>query len=248
MLAYVERFHVPCISVEEPEAIFFMIVPKHKIGILSTFFSFQHFWRVFHSISNSSQSSSWSGLLICSGPCCQAAWFLSVSHQLFCSFRNNPFNVDIYLSPQILEECRQILIKDGRHPVVDILLGENQQYVPNDTNLRVRNWFRRLWWRILGLFWREKESDVWLLLDPTWEAKVLTSVKWLSLLYCLILGPMCQLPQQRSASWMEYSLGKGTPIVLKESQSKEFEGRSLQIIGSAAESYYRILPNTVTPR
>ncbi|ELU13785.1 hypothetical protein CAPTEDRAFT_157997 [Capitella teleta] len=41
-----------------------------------------------------------------------------------------------FCRPQILEDCHQIAIQDGRHPVVDILLGENQQYVPNNTNLK----------------------------------------------------------------------------------------------------------------
>ena len=30
-----------------------------------------------------------------------------------------------------------IYIKQGRHPVIDHLLPENQQFVPNDTNMNV---------------------------------------------------------------------------------------------------------------
>ncbi|XP_078009274.1 LOW QUALITY PROTEIN: DNA mismatch repair protein Msh3 [Phascolarctos cinereus] len=35
----------------------------------------------------------------------------------------------------ILQEERKIAIKNGRHPVIDVLLGEQDQYVPNSTNL-----------------------------------------------------------------------------------------------------------------
>ncbi|VCX40449.1 unnamed protein product, partial [Gulo gulo] len=34
-----------------------------------------------------------------------------------------------------LQEERKIVIKNGRHPVIDMLLGEQDQYVPNSTNL-----------------------------------------------------------------------------------------------------------------
>ncbi|XP_030874958.1 DNA mismatch repair protein Msh3 isoform X2 [Leptonychotes weddellii] len=34
-----------------------------------------------------------------------------------------------------LQEGRKILIKNGRHPVIDVLLGAQDQYVPNSTNL-----------------------------------------------------------------------------------------------------------------
>uniref|UniRef100_A0A8C7EJA8 DNA mismatch repair protein MSH3 n=1 Tax=Neovison vison TaxID=452646 RepID=A0A8C7EJA8_NEOVI len=34
-----------------------------------------------------------------------------------------------------LQEGRKIVIKNGRHPVIDMLLGEQDQYVPNSTNL-----------------------------------------------------------------------------------------------------------------
>ncbi|XP_012372299.1 DNA mismatch repair protein Msh3 [Octodon degus] len=34
-----------------------------------------------------------------------------------------------------LKEERKILIKNGRHPVIDVLLGEHEQYVPNSTSL-----------------------------------------------------------------------------------------------------------------
>lgn len=32
---------------------------------------------------------------------------------------------------------QEIIIKNGRHPVIDVLLGEQDQYVPNTTNLSV---------------------------------------------------------------------------------------------------------------
>ncbi|XP_068941129.1 DNA mismatch repair protein Msh3 isoform X2 [Petaurus breviceps papuanus] len=35
----------------------------------------------------------------------------------------------------ILQEERKIVIKNGRHPVIDVLLGEQDQYVPNSTYL-----------------------------------------------------------------------------------------------------------------
>ncbi|XP_069792575.1 DNA mismatch repair protein Msh3 [Narcine bancroftii] len=40
-----------------------------------------------------------------------------------------------YSRPTVLQEKRQIVIKNGRHPVIDILLGEQEQYVPNSTDL-----------------------------------------------------------------------------------------------------------------
>uniref|UniRef100_A0A7N5JP88 DNA mismatch repair protein MSH3 n=1 Tax=Ailuropoda melanoleuca TaxID=9646 RepID=A0A7N5JP88_AILME len=39
-----------------------------------------------------------------------------------------------YCRPTLQEE-RKIVIKNGRHPVIDVLLGEQDQYVPNSTNL-----------------------------------------------------------------------------------------------------------------
>ncbi|XP_074184883.1 DNA mismatch repair protein Msh3 [Rhinolophus sinicus] len=39
-----------------------------------------------------------------------------------------------YCRPTVQEE-RKIIIKNGRHPVIDVLLGEQDQYVPNSTNL-----------------------------------------------------------------------------------------------------------------
>ncbi|KAL2092081.1 hypothetical protein ACEWY4_011879 [Coilia grayii] len=41
-----------------------------------------------------------------------------------------------YCRPELLEAERQIVIRDGRHPVIDVLLGEQDQYVPNDTHLQ----------------------------------------------------------------------------------------------------------------
>ncbi|XP_069483651.1 DNA mismatch repair protein Msh3 isoform X2 [Ambystoma mexicanum] len=40
-----------------------------------------------------------------------------------------------YCRPVVQEHSRGILIKNGRHPVIDVLLGEQKQYVPNNTNL-----------------------------------------------------------------------------------------------------------------
>nr|XP_058916636.1 DNA mismatch repair protein Msh3 isoform X5 [Kogia breviceps] len=39
-----------------------------------------------------------------------------------------------YCRPTLQEE-RKIIIKNGRHPVIDMLLGDQDQYVPNSTNL-----------------------------------------------------------------------------------------------------------------
>ncbi|XP_063579933.1 DNA mismatch repair protein Msh3 isoform X6 [Pongo abelii] len=39
-----------------------------------------------------------------------------------------------YCRPTVQEE-RKIVIKNGRHPVIDVLLGEQDQYVPNNTDL-----------------------------------------------------------------------------------------------------------------
>ncbi|XP_076126474.1 DNA mismatch repair protein Msh3 [Alosa pseudoharengus] len=41
-----------------------------------------------------------------------------------------------YCRPEVLEGERQIVIREGRHPVIDVLLGEQDQYVPNDTQLQ----------------------------------------------------------------------------------------------------------------
>ncbi|XP_062985738.1 DNA mismatch repair protein Msh3 [Elgaria multicarinata webbii] len=40
-----------------------------------------------------------------------------------------------YCRPVIKDEQSEIMIKNGKHPVIDVLLGEQEQYVPNDTNL-----------------------------------------------------------------------------------------------------------------
>ena len=39
-------------------------------------------------------------------------------------------------SPEMVED-QVIEIEDGRHPVIDQLLGEGEQYVPNDTSMSV---------------------------------------------------------------------------------------------------------------
>ncbi|XP_047449078.1 DNA mismatch repair protein Msh3 isoform X2 [Mugil cephalus] len=41
-----------------------------------------------------------------------------------------------YCRPDLCENKHQILIRDGRHPAIDLLLGENNQYVPNHTELQ----------------------------------------------------------------------------------------------------------------
>ncbi|KAJ8414872.1 hypothetical protein AAFF_G00023950 [Aldrovandia affinis] len=41
-----------------------------------------------------------------------------------------------YCRPEVLEGERQIVIREGRHPVIDALMGEQDQYVPNDTELQ----------------------------------------------------------------------------------------------------------------
>uniref|UniRef100_A0A667WY98 DNA mismatch repair protein MSH3 n=1 Tax=Myripristis murdjan TaxID=586833 RepID=A0A667WY98_9TELE len=41
-----------------------------------------------------------------------------------------------YCRPEICENERQIVIRDGRHPAIDLLMGEHNQYVPNHTDLQ----------------------------------------------------------------------------------------------------------------
>ncbi|XP_074495491.1 DNA mismatch repair protein Msh3 isoform X2 [Sebastes fasciatus] len=41
-----------------------------------------------------------------------------------------------FLEPEVCEGQRQILITDGRHPAIDLLIGEHHQYVPNVTQLQ----------------------------------------------------------------------------------------------------------------
>ncbi|NXF80444.1 MSH3 protein, partial [Sclerurus mexicanus] len=40
-----------------------------------------------------------------------------------------------YCRPTVQDNRQEIIIKNGRHPVIDVLLGEQDQYVPNTTNL-----------------------------------------------------------------------------------------------------------------
>ncbi|KAM4638526.1 DNA mismatch repair protein Msh3 isoform 2-T5 [Amazona ochrocephala] len=40
-----------------------------------------------------------------------------------------------FLEPTVQDNQQEIIIKNGRHPVIDALLGEQDQYVPNSTNL-----------------------------------------------------------------------------------------------------------------
>ena len=44
--------------------------------------------------------------------------------------------INVCCSPEIVEE-QVIEIRGGRHPVIDIQLGEGEQYVPNDTSMSV---------------------------------------------------------------------------------------------------------------
>ncbi|XP_056134505.1 DNA mismatch repair protein Msh3 [Lampris incognitus] len=40
-----------------------------------------------------------------------------------------------YCRPNVCEDQCQIVIRDGRHPAIDLLMGESNQYVPNHTEL-----------------------------------------------------------------------------------------------------------------
>ncbi|XP_063278865.1 DNA mismatch repair protein Msh3 isoform X7 [Prinia subflava] len=40
-----------------------------------------------------------------------------------------------YCRPTVQDKRHEIIIKNGRHPVIDVLLGEQDQYVPNTTSL-----------------------------------------------------------------------------------------------------------------
>ncbi|XP_015283595.1 PREDICTED: DNA mismatch repair protein Msh3 [Gekko japonicus] len=44
-----------------------------------------------------------------------------------------------YCRPVIKDDKSEIIIKNGKHPVIDLLLGEQEQYVPNDTYLSKDN-------------------------------------------------------------------------------------------------------------
>ncbi|KAI3372025.1 hypothetical protein L3Q82_006895 [Scortum barcoo] len=41
-----------------------------------------------------------------------------------------------YCRPEVCESQRQIMIRDGRHPAIDLLMAEHNQYVPNLTELQ----------------------------------------------------------------------------------------------------------------
>ncbi|XP_058493125.1 DNA mismatch repair protein Msh3 isoform X1 [Solea solea] len=41
-----------------------------------------------------------------------------------------------YCRPELCENQRQIMIRDGRHPAIDLLMGAHNQYVPNHTKLQ----------------------------------------------------------------------------------------------------------------
>lgn len=46
-------------------------------------------------------------------------------------------NICPLFRPLLSTSERQIMIKDGRHPIIDLLMGEQNQYVPNNTELQV---------------------------------------------------------------------------------------------------------------
>ncbi|XP_061674044.1 DNA mismatch repair protein Msh3 isoform X2 [Syngnathoides biaculeatus] len=41
-----------------------------------------------------------------------------------------------YCRPELCDNTREIVIKDGRHPAIDLLMGEHSQYVPNNAQLQ----------------------------------------------------------------------------------------------------------------
>ncbi|KAF3695607.1 DNA mismatch repair protein Msh3 [Channa argus] len=41
-----------------------------------------------------------------------------------------------YCRPKVCQSRPQIIIRDGRHPAIDLLMGEHNQYVPNNTELQ----------------------------------------------------------------------------------------------------------------
>lgn len=41
-----------------------------------------------------------------------------------------------YCRPLVRSSEQQIIIRDGKHPIIDLLMGEQNQYVPNDTELQ----------------------------------------------------------------------------------------------------------------
>ncbi|XP_070689505.1 DNA mismatch repair protein Msh3 [Pempheris klunzingeri] len=41
-----------------------------------------------------------------------------------------------YCRPELCQSQRQLMIRDGRHPAIDLLMGEHNQYVPNLTELQ----------------------------------------------------------------------------------------------------------------
>uniref|UniRef100_A0A4W6CD24 DNA mismatch repair protein MSH3 n=1 Tax=Lates calcarifer TaxID=8187 RepID=A0A4W6CD24_LATCA len=58
---------------------------------------------------------------------------LSVSCNNYAIFCVCVFSV---FRPEVCENQRQIMIRDGRHPAIDLLMGEHNQYVPNQTELQ----------------------------------------------------------------------------------------------------------------
>lgn len=41
-----------------------------------------------------------------------------------------------FYSPSVVEET-VVCVEEGRHPIIDLLLGEGEQYVPNNTEMSV---------------------------------------------------------------------------------------------------------------
>ncbi len=60
--------------------------------------------------------------------------------------------------PTIREDVACIQIEQGRHPVIDSLLGEGEQYVPNDTKLQVHVIYSFIYKDYVVIF--EKWSDL----------------------------------------------------------------------------------------
>ena len=63
------------------------------------------------------------------------------------------FNSDANFSPEMVEDL-VIEVKDGRHPVIDQLLGEGEQYVPNDTSMDVSQQSHFLQYNCVYLLYR----------------------------------------------------------------------------------------------
>ena len=68
--------------------------------------------------------------------CFSAAFYVLVVH-LFITRLSVCFWLLFAFRPEMSDSRCQIVIKDGRNPSIDLLLGEHNQYVPNHTDLQV---------------------------------------------------------------------------------------------------------------